>query len=194
MEENQNANKLSFLDKVSYQTNNIEQISLIIIYSMVGFFLPFVLSHSLQNPIQQIIIGSLVNMIIILSAFHLKKWEAMPLMILPTFGVLAAAKLFGVFTWKLAYMMPFIWVGNFILFALIKKLFVERKMNYTLSLPISIIAKTALLFSVAFIFVQIGALPVIFLTAMGVLQIVTALIGGAAAYGLMKARTVAVKN
>ena len=181
--------KLAFLDKVSYETSYLERNLLIVIYSVIGFILPFILSHSTQ----QLIVGSIVNMMIILSAFHLKKWEAAPLMILPTIGVISAAQLFGTFTIKLLYMMPFIWVGNFLLFGLIKKLFVEKKVNYVMSLPISIMAKTLLLFSVAFIFVSLGFLPKLFLTAMGIVQIITALIGGILAYGLMKGRTSIIK-
>ena len=182
--------KLAFLDKVSYETKKVEQISLMIAYSTIAFFMPFVLSHSSQ----QLIVGSIVNMMIIFSAFHLKKFEALPLMVMPTIGVIAAAQLFGTFTIKLLYLMPFIWVGNFILFACVKKLFVQQKMNFALALPISVMLKTALLFSVAFVFVKLGFLPVIFLTAMGIVQIITGLIGGTIAYSLMKGRSFIVKS
>lgn len=182
--------RLSFLDKVSYDTGKIEQYALMITYSLVGFFLPFVLSHSTQ----QLIVGSIVNMMIVLAAFHLKKWEAMPLMILPTFGVVAAAKLFGTFTWKIMYMMPFIWVGNFLLFAGVKKLYVERKKNFAMALPAATLVKTALLFTVAFVFVSLSLLPELFLKAMSIVQIITALIGGTLAYGIMRGRSLMVKN
>ncbi len=184
------ANKLSFLDMVSYEAGKMEQYISIMIYSVVGFFLPFVLSHTTQ----QLIVGSIVNLMIVMAAFHLKKWEAMPLMILPTIGVISAGALFGTFTKYLLYMMPFIWVGNFLLFAGVKKLYVEKKKNYALALPIAAIVKTALLFAVAFIFVSMGLMPSIFLTAMGIVQLVTALIGGIVAFGYLKAREMAVKN
>ena len=184
MVENNYMNKWSFLDKVSYEADKAEQIALMIAYSVIAFFMPFILSHSTQ----QLIVGSIVNMMIIMAAFHLKKFEALPLMIMPTIGVIAAAQLFGTFTIKLLYLMPFIWVGNFLLFAGVKKLFVEKKMNYAIALPISIIMKTALLFGVAFVFVTIGTLPSMFLTAMGIVQIITAAIGGTVAYGIMRAR------
>lgn len=188
MDETQNVNKLDFLDKVYYEAKNVEQILLIVIYSVVAFFLPFILSHSTQ----QLIVGSIVNLMIIFSAFHLKKFQAIPLMIMPTIGVIAASQLFGTFTIKLLYMIPFIWIGNFLLFAAIKKLFIDKKMNYVIALPVSIMLKTALLFSVAFIFVSLGLLPALFLTAMGIVQIITALIGGTIAYGLMRARIVSI--
>jgi hypothetical protein len=175
---------LSFLDNVLFDTTNFERLGSIVIYSLIGFFLPFFLSHLYQ----QIIVGSIINMMIILSAFHLKKWEAMPLMLLPSLGVITAGVLFGSFTLSLIYIMPFIWIGNFVLFAGVKKFYIEKKMNYSFSLPIAAIAKAALLFVAAFVLVRFGVIPAAFLIAMGLIQILTALIGGTLAFGFMKAR------
>lgn len=174
--------KTGFMDKVVYDTTNMERNISLVIYSVIGFFIPFMLQHP------QFLVGSAVNMVLVLAAFHLKKWAVIPFCVLPTFGVLAAGILFGPFTTFLIYMMPVIWIGNWLLVAFVKKLYVDMGVNYLVSLSLSILVKTSLLFITAFMFVKMQILPVPFLTAMGVFQIYTALIGGSAAYGVMKTR------
>jgi hypothetical protein len=84
----------------------------------------------------------------------------------------------------LIYMIPFIWIGNFILLATIRELKLKRKLNSVATLIIGAGAKTAFLFGVAFVLVSLGVIPAIFMTTMGLLQLYTALAGGALALGI----------
>lgn len=77
--------------------------------------------------------------------------------------------------------MPVIWLENFVLMYIVKHISRERLGILTWS-----ITKAALLFLVACVLVQSSVLPVIFLQAMGILQLVTALIGGVVAFGFIK--------
>ena len=58
------------------------------------------------------------------------------------------------------------------------------------SLGISAALKAGFLFSCAFILVKLGIVPVLFLTAMGVMQLTTALGGGVVSYSIIKIRKI----
>jgi hypothetical protein len=71
-------------------------------------------------------------------------------------------------------MMPAIWAGNILLMYLAKRI-----THKALAVFVGSIAKAARLFFIAYILVSAQVLPPIFLKAMGILQLATALIGGA---------------
>ncbi|KKR00996.1 MAG: hypothetical protein UT26_C0037G0021, partial [Microgenomates group bacterium GW2011_GWC1_39_12] len=83
---------------------------------------------------------------------------------------------FGPFTIYLVYFLPFIWVGNYLL------MYVAKSSSFL----VAALAKSLFLFLIAYIFVSLHIVPKIFLTAMGILQLVTALVGGIAAIGISK--------
>lgn len=159
-----NINKHSYSNK--YQT--IEMI----VFSLAGFLVPLFLGHP------QILVGVIVNTALILSAIHLKGYKSLPVIIMPSLGVLCRGLIFGPFTPYLVYMIPFIWFGNFLLVFSFKYF----KINYWLKLSIGIFLKAGFLFSMALIFYKLGLLPLIFLTTMGILQVTTALLGGIAVF------------
>ena len=66
----------------------------------------------------------------------------------------------------------------------IKEFNLRRKINNLISLGIGAAIKTLFLFSAAFILVNVNILPAIFLTAMGLMQLYTAIAGGLLAFGV----------
>jgi hypothetical protein len=80
-------------------------------------------------------------------------------------------------------MIPFIWMGNAVLIYIFKWLKLRLKMNYFLTLAIGAGVKSGFLFLSALLLYKLGLVPVVFLTAMGVMQLTTAVFGGIAAYG-----------
>ena len=60
----------------------------------------------------------------------------------------------------------------------------NEKKNYWVTLAIGTLLKSGFLFLSAFVLYKFGVLPVVFLTAMGILQVGTAIGGGVAAYGI----------
>ncbi|MGM5484428.1 MAG: hypothetical protein ACQEP1_00985 [Nanobdellota archaeon] len=158
---------------------NIEMI----LYSAVCFFVPFFLA----GP--QWLVGTIVNMSLVLAAFNLKSYKLLPVIILPSIAVLSRGLIFGPFTPYLLYMMPFIWLGNLALVSIIKKFNMEMKKRRSLSLLLGIFLKVLVIFSAAFVLVSADVLPAMFLTAMGVIQLITAVSGSALAYGTQKARS-----
>jgi len=178
----------SYINKLYYESvynlRNIEENIQMVVLSMIGFFLPFVLGHP------QILVGIIINASLILGATYLKGHKILPLILLPSVGVLTAGILFGTYTSFLLYLIPFIWLGNAV-YVYVYKYFnvTEHKLkNNFLGLGIASIAKAALLFGVTFLLVQFAIVPSVFLTAMGLLQLTTALIGGVVAVSIVKGR------
>jgi len=85
--------------------------------------------------------------------------------------------LFGGATSFLFWFLPIIFVGNAVYVLLIK--YVKRGV---LSVLVASVCKSLLLFVFAFVFVKELGLPQVFLTSMGVMQLVTGLIGGGLGY------------
>jgi len=133
----------------------------------VGFLFPLLFNSA------QIVNGAVVNTVLFLSASRLKGNRLILISILPSIGALANGFLFGKFTIFLVYFLPFIWIGNYLLMRLSKT-----------DMLLAVAVKTIILFSVAYIFVSFHFVPKIFLTAMGFLQLATALIGGTLAFGI----------
>ena len=159
----------------------------LILYSAAVFFIPLLISHP------QVLTGTLVNAFLIMAALHFKGWKAAPIVILPSVGAVLSGMLFGPFTIFIVYMMPVIWIGNLVLVYLFKYLHMMKNMNYWAALGGSALAKSALLFGAAFVLVNLSMLPAVFLTAMGVLQLGTAIAGGIVAFGMRSAYSYLLK-
>jgi hypothetical protein len=167
-----------------YDLKNIEENIQMVLLSCVGFFLPFVLGHP------QILVGVIVNAMLIVGATYMKGHKMLPLILLPSLGVLTAGVLFGTYTTFLLYLIPFIWIGNAIYVYVYKHVSFggyDWKNNF-LGVGVASILKAGFLFGATFLLVQLAVVPSVFLTAMGLLQIVTALIGGILAVGIIKTR------
>ncbi|MBU0574570.1 MAG: hypothetical protein ABIJ26_06880 [Candidatus Margulisiibacteriota bacterium] len=159
--------------EISKTAEMIEYIAL----AVIAIALPLVLKHP------QLLVGSAVNFALILAAINMRGWPKMlPLIILPSVSALAGGYLFGVFTAEQAYFIPFIWIANTLLVLLIKKLYVSQKKNYLAAITAAGIMKAGFLFAAALALSALVEIPVVFLTAMGGLQLITVLIGGLAAW------------
>ena len=168
---------MGLIDLQDYMLSDSLQYIEMVIYSVAAFFIPFFIG----NP--QIAVGIIVNAMLVVSALNLKGWKLAPIIILPSIAMLARVALFGPFTIFLIYMIPFIWIGNFILVCTFKYFKLRKKQNYWLTLVLGIVLKSGFLFISALILFYLGLIPVVFLTAMGILQVVTAIFGGFVAYG-----------
>ena len=147
----------------------------------ISFLVPF----SLGEP--QLLVGTIVNAALVAGAFKLRGWEILPLVVLPSIATLSRGIIFGPFTPYLAIMLPFIWVGNALLVLAVKRFVVADKRNFALGNAIGIAAKVALLFGSAYALYSLKVIPAVFLTAMGVFQLITALLGAGLAFGALKA-------
>jgi len=150
----------------------------LVIYSVVAFFAPFIIGHP------QWLVGTIVNSSLVLAGLNIRNYKVLPIILLPSMGVLTRGIIFGPMTIFLLYMIPAIWIGNTILVYAMK----FDKLNKWLRMIIGSIAKTAFLLTFAFAMVKIGILPLLFLTTMGIFQLYTAIIGGSIAIGIHEAK------
>ncbi|MBI5229667.1 hypothetical protein HY991_06165 [Candidatus Micrarchaeota archaeon] len=155
---------------------------LLAVYSIFCFFIPFLIGEP------QLLVGTAVNALLILSALELQGWRLLPVITFPSIGALSRGIVFGPFTPYLLMLIPFIWVGNAILVLSFKLLMLKMKKNFAITLAAGAVGKSVFLFSSAFLLYSLSLIPTIFLTAMGFFQFATALIGGAVAYAVFKAK------
>lgn len=146
----------------------------------LAFLIPFAVGHP------QILVGILVNAFLVVASLNLNARKVMGIALLPSLGAIARGMLFGPFTFALVFMVPFIWTGNMVLILAMKYLFGEKKMNYFISLGAGALVKAGLLFGAAYALLQFSLVPVLFLEAMGIVQLITALGGGMVAFALWK--------
>jgi len=152
------------------------------LYSVIVFSLPFILGH------EQLLVGATVNCALVLAALNLRGKSLLPVILLPSIGVIAAGAVFGSLSSALVYMVPFIWIGNAILVLSVKEIVIGRRNNRVAALLFGAGAKSLFLFAAAFALFSLNVLPAAFLTAMGVFQLITAVIGGTAAMGIQEVK------
>lgn len=162
---------MEYLNKQDYKLGFIQENVEMVIYSVICFFAPFFIGHP------QIVVGVIVNAALVMAGLNLKNYKTLPVIIMPSLGVLSRGLIFGPFTIFLVYMIPFIWIGN----AILVYSFKFSKLNKWANLVLGSAVKTAFLFTAALLLVNLGVLPGLFLTTMGIFQLYTALIGGIAA-------------
>jgi hypothetical protein len=168
----------SFLHRREYELSRMQENVELGVYSALAFFVPFFMAQP------QMFVGTIVNAALVLAAFNLRGKKLLPIIMLPSIGVLSAGVLFGNFTPALVYMIPMIWLGNAILVFGIKEFVLHRKMHRLAGLGIGAIAKTVFLFMAAYAMISFGILPTVMLAAMGMLQLYTAVLGGVFAIAL----------
>ena len=168
------------LDEVYRKHSTEYQLIEMLALGFLGFLIPFVVGAP------QIVVGILVNALIIRSALSLQSYKTLPIIFTPSLGALMQGMLFGPMNYFLAFMMPFIWTGNALLiYAFKKKL--KNRYSYFLTLALASIGKAGLLYAAAFMLFSANFIPAIFLSAMGVMQLITAVLGGFVVYVELKA-------
>lgn len=166
------------IDKSVFE--NLNQTLLASVFAILIFAIPFFL------PATQLFTGTIVNAILILGAILLKGNRPYYIVFLPSLATVASGLLFGPLSFFLFFLMPFIWIGNAILVFSFRSLYVAKKANYLATLIAGSIAKTALLFLAASALLSLSIIPALIANAMGLLQLITALLGGILAYVALK--------
>ena len=173
---------LDSLFRQEYALSVAQEYAEMTLYALVAFSLPFILGH------EQLFVGSVVNCALVLAALNLRGARLLPVILLPSIGALLAGMIFGPLSSSLIYMLPFIWLGNAILVLAVKEIALIRKRSQLAALGAGAFAKTALLSASAFLLFSFGLVPLQFIVAFGILQLATALCGGATALGVQEAK------
>ncbi len=153
-----------------------ENIDLIFV-SCFAFLIPIIFAKLATFP-SQIIIGTAVNFLLAYVALNYDIKKAGPIILLPSFGMLISGIIFGALSIYLIYLIPVIWVGNYLYVYLIQYIKLGYKKSYFISLFAGSLAKSGLLTAITLLFVFSGFVPQIMLLSMSLMQLVTALSGG----------------
>ena len=164
------------LQKREYSFDAHRDFIQLIAFSFLAFMIPFLF------PGPQILTGIIVNSFLVFAALGMKGKNVLPVIMLPSLGALANGLLFGPFTIFLVYLIPFIWIGNFLLVYGIKH-FIGS--GYWSAGVISSVLKAGAIFLPAYGLYLAGVIPEVLLIPMGVLQLGTVL-GGVAIIGIGK--------
>ncbi|MCX7881383.1 MAG: hypothetical protein N2482_02660 [Patescibacteria group bacterium] len=137
------------------------------LYIITTIFITLFLNH------QQIIVGTIVNSLLFFTALNIDKKYHLIVAVFPSIVAVFQGLLFGKLTIFLLYFLPFIWMGNYLLMIIPQKLVDYKILNFI----IAPIIKASFLFLIANFYVHFKIVPKMFLQAMGVFQLITALLG-----------------
>lgn len=130
----------------------------------------------------QLIVGTIVNTALVMTAINLKGWKKIVgIITLPSISSLLGGYIFKTASPFMIYMIPAIWLGNFIIVYSYKLLLVSKQKNYFLAGIVGIVTKVAIIFAFFNIINLFGVFPekvaIMFKTAMGATQAITATAG-----------------
>lgn len=171
-----------------------------IIIALLAFLVPTFLAQLLKaifgenNVIvsnSQLIIGSIVNTALVVSALNLKGWsKIIPIVTMPSISTILSGYVFKSASVYMAYMIPAIWIGNFVLIVAFKYITLKNKKNYFLASAVGIICKVAVIFGSFMILKAFNVFPEKLVSnlqnAMSIIQLITATIGCIIGFGVYK--------
>ena len=139
----------------------------------------------------QLIIGSIVNAALVITAANLKGfWKIAGIVTMPSISAVLGGYVFHTASVFAVYMIPAIWIGNFALVYAYKFIMLAKGKNYFLAGLVGIIAKVAVIFGGFSLLKAFGVFPEkvvnVLQTSMGVTQAITATIGVILAFGIIK--------
>jgi len=173
----------SILNNRIVDTKKSVDIIITILIVIGAFLVPTFLARIIPlGQYQQLIIGAIVNMSLILTALYTKGTvKTFSIATLPSVSTILGGLLFGGMTLYSKTMIPAIWLGNFAFIFLYKFLFVEKKLNYPITAIVAIITKVSIIYLGFIIMAHTIAVPDMIeqalSTSMGITQLITATSG-----------------
>lgn len=174
----------------------------ILIY-LVALFTPLFLAQLIKSVFgatsvitqnSQLIVGSVVNTALILTAVNLKGWKnILGVVTMPSIATILGGYVFKSASPLMVYMIPAIWVGNFVLVYAFKAIMISKEKNYFLAGIAGVITKVAVIAAGFFVLKAFGVFPnkmvATLQAAMTTTQLITASIGTVIAFVIYKLET-----
>ena len=140
----------------------------------------------------------IVNTALIMTAINLNGWaKILGVVTMPSISTILSGYVFGSASTYMVYMIPAIWIGNFILVYLYKLLLLDKKLNYFLTGIAGVLLKVAVIFLFFNVLNLFNLFPEKLVStlqnAMGLTQLITASIGVVVAFVIYKAEKVSKK-
>ena len=148
-------------------------------------------STSVISTNSQLIVGTIVNIALVVSAINLKGWaKILGVVTMPSISTILSGYVFGTASVYMVYMIPAIWLGNFALIYSYKLLILGKNKHYFLAGIVGIIVKVAIIFALFNLINLFGVFPeklvTTLSTAMGTTQLITATLGVILAFIIYK--------
>ena len=136
------------LNKSFVDTKKITNIILKSLIVIGALFVPTFLAKLVPlGKYQQLIIGTVVNTSLVLTAIYMKgTFKTLAIATLPSISTILSGVLFSNMTVYTKYMIPAIWLGNLTFIFIYKFLFIYKKTNYILSAVPAIILKVSIIY------------------------------------------------
>ena len=136
------------LNKSFVDTKKITNIILTSLIVIGALFVPTFLAKLVPlGKYQQLIIGTVVNTSLVLTAIYMKgTFKTLAIATLPSISTILSGVLFSNMTVYTKYMIPAIWLGNLTFIFIYKFLFIYKKTNYILSAVPAIILKVSIIY------------------------------------------------
>ena len=179
------------LDRTVYNFSKKADIIQAIILGLLAFLVPTFLAQlittifgaqSVITANSQIIVGSIVNAALVLAAINIKGWKKIiGIVTMPSISTILSGYVFQAASVYMVYMIPAIWIGNFVLIYAFKFFMLGKKQNYFVAGIVGIIAKVLVIFGWFELLNLFSVFPSKLVnnlqTAMGLTQLITATIG-----------------
>lgn len=137
----------------------------------------------------QLIVGSVVNTALIVTAINIKGWKKIAgIITMPSISTILSGYVFKSASPYMAYMIPAIWLGNFALVYSYKLIMLSKEKNYFLAGVVGIVTKV-LIIGAGFMLLRLfnvfpEKLVTTLQTAMTTTQLITASIGSVIGFGI----------
>ncbi len=174
----------------------MQTILIFLIALLVPTFLGGILSKifgstSVISTNSQLIVGTIVNAALVVSAINLKGWaKILGVVTMPSISTILSGYVFGTASVYMVYMIPAIWIGNFALIYSYKFLMLGKNKHYFLAGIVGIIVKVAIIFALFNLINLFGVFPEKLVdnlrNAMGMTQFIIATLGVIAAFVIYK--------
>ena len=171
-----------------------------IVIALLAFIVPTFLAQLLKTIFgeesvitsnSQIIVGSIVNTALVISALNLRGWtKIIPIVTMPSVSTIISGYVFKSASVFMVYMIPAIWLGNFALILAFKYFMLAKSRNYFVASFIGIICKVAIIFGSFLLLKSWNIFPEKAVSnlqrAMSIIQFITATIGCLLAFCIYK--------
>lgn len=178
-------NVLNSVARVSTEKNNVIQA---LILGILAFLIPTFLSGMIVGIFgetsviannSQFIVGSIVNILLITAAINVKGFKnIIGIITMPSISTILSGYVFGTASTFMVYMIPAIWIGNFLLIYAYKFFMINKNINVFLAGVIGVILKVAVIFGFFELISFFGIFPAkvasVLQVAMGFNQLITA--------------------
>ena len=179
-----------------------------IIIALLAFLVPTFLAQlikilfgaqSIITYNSQLIVGSVVNTVLVICALNIKGWSKTAFVItMPSVSTILSGYVFKSASVYMVWMIPAIWLGNFILILAFKYIMLAKKKNYFLAAISGVIGKVLIIFGFFTILKIFNVFPEKLISnlqkAMSLTQLITAIIGCIIAYGFYKVESAYKKD